>query len=406
MENKWKIVLTSLFVLISISCFSKGKTDREYWVETMVKIIDPVYTNLSQNKLRENMPVETNGEPDTQNRKLVSHLEALGRSFAGIAPWLNLGPDNTPEGKLRAKYIDLCVKSIANAVDPASPDYMRFDGPGGQPLVDAAFFAHGLIRSKDQIWPRLDEVTRERIIKELQASRKIKASESNWLLFAAMTEAALLQFTGECKMEPVAYAVKRHKEWYKGDGWYGDGQKFHLDYYNSYVIQPMLLDIVALLKEKGLPDGDFYDTELPRFVRYAEQQEKLISPEGTYPVLGRSMAYRFGAFQVLAQTALMEKLPEHTTPAQVRCALTTVIKRQLVPETFDKKGWLTLGFCGHQPEIADRYVSTGSLYLCTFVYLPLGLQPDNEFWTGKPEEWSSKRVWSGKTIVRDGAIRN
>ena len=68
-----------------------------------------------------------------------THLEALGRSFDGISAWLNLPPDDTEEGQLRAKYTNLVVKSIANAVNPESPDYMRFDGPGGQPLVDAAF---------------------------------------------------------------------------------------------------------------------------------------------------------------------------------------------------------------------------------------------------------------------------
>lgn len=116
------------------------------------------------------MPVETfDGLNNGNTRKNVTHLEALGRSFNGISAWLNLPPDGTKEGQLRAKYTDLVVKSISNAVNPDSPDYMRFDGPGGQPLVDAAFFAQGLLRSKDQIWPKLDKVTQERIIKELKA---------------------------------------------------------------------------------------------------------------------------------------------------------------------------------------------------------------------------------------------
>ena len=388
--------------------FAKKSKDREYWVKTMIKIIDPLYTNLSQNTLRKNMPVETfDGLNNGNTRKNVTHLEALGRSFDGISAWLNLPPDDTEEGQLRAKYTNLVVKSIANAVNPESPDYMRFDGPGGQPLVDAAFFAQGLLRSKDQIWPKLDKVTQERIIKELKASRRIKASESNWLMFSATIEAALLEFTGECDLKPIHYALKRHKEWYKGDGWYGDGRNFHLDYYNSYVIQPMLIDVLAVMKEHKVEGADFYDVQLQRLIRYADQQEKMISPEGTYPVLGRSMGYRFGAFQVLAQVSWMKLLPEHIKPAQVRCALTKVMKRQLAKGTFDKDGWLNLGFCGHQPEIADRYVSTGSNYLCTFIFLPLGLQADDEFWTAKPEKWSSVKIWSGsRDIKKDGSIRN
>ena len=384
----------------------KYSNDREYWVKQLVRIVNPVFENLSQNTLRANMPVETVDGLNTGNsRKNVTHLEALGRAFCGIGPWLNLGPDNTPEGQERARMIDLVVKSITNAVNPESPDYMRFDGPGGQPLVDAAFFAHGLLRSKDVIWPALDKITQERIIKEFKASRKIKAGMSNWLMFSAIIEAALLEFAGEYDNAPVDKAFENHIKWYKGDGWYGDGANFHLDYYNSYVIQPMLLGVSAVMKAHGQKWGDFYEVELPRIVRYADQQEKLISPEGTYPVLGRSSGYRFGCFQVLSQVSLIEKLPKHINPAQVRCALTAVMKRQLVPETFDENGWLTLGLCGHQPSIADNYVSTGSCYLCTFIFLPLGLPADNEFWTSPAAQWSSQKAWSGQPVVADHSIR-
>ena len=409
-----KIIVTTILACAVVCGAQAGKkkkeapvqSDREYWVETMVKIARPVFDNLSRNTLRKNMPVETNDGMNTGRRKDVTHLEALGRSFCGVAPWLNLPPDDTPEGRLREEFTATVVKAITNAVDPASPDYLPFDGPGGQPLVDAAFFAHGLLRSRDRVWPRLDEVTKARIVKEFKASRKIRPGQSNWLMFSAIIEAALLHFTGECEMGPIDYALRKHKEWYKGDGWYGDGANFHLDYYNSYVIQPMMVDVLGELRAHGLDSTRFYDTELRRFIRFAEQQEKLISPEGTYPVLGRSMGYRFGAFQALAQVSLMKKLPLYIEPAQVRCALTAVIKRQLVPETFDKDGWLTLGFCGHQPGMADGYVSTGSAYLCTFVFLPLGLPADDPFWSAPAAEWSSKRLWEGKSMRRDGAIRN
>lgn len=102
-------------------------------------------------------------------------------------------------------------------------------------------------------------------------------------MFSATIEAALLEFTGECDLKPIHYALKRHKEWYKGDGWYGDGRNFHLDYYNSYVIQPMLIDVLAVMKEHKVEGADFYDVQLQRLIRYADQQEKMISPEG--PIL-------------------------------------------------------------------------------------------------------------------------
>ena len=343
-------VVILAFIIVLPSEAARGErrrgAERGYWVETMVRIVRPVYENLARGTLRRNMPVEVNDGTNEGKRADVTHLEALGRSFNGIAPWLALGAEDTAEGRLRAEMTDLVVRAITNAVDPDSPDYMPFDRPGGQPLVDAAFFAEGLLRAKDAVWPRLDKVTQQRVVEELRRSRSIKPYESNWLLFSAMVEAALLELTGECEMAPVEYALNRHMEWYKGDGWYGDGPSFHLDYYNSYVIQPMLLDVTAVMRAHAAESeayaacGALYDKVARRLSRFAAQQEMLISPEGSYPMLGRSSGYRYGAFHALSQAALLHLLPEELSPAAVRSALTAVIRRQTVPETFDRDGGL------------------------------------------------------------------
>lgn len=377
--------------------------DRTYWVRTVSQVVYPVLNALSQNKLREQMPVEAVAGA-LEGRREVTYLEALGRSLAGIAPWLELGGDETAEGKERKKFIDLTAAAIRNAVTPSSANYMNFTD-GGQPLVDAAFLAHALIRAPKQLWGNLEETTRQHLVTALKATRVIKPHYSNWLLFTAMVEAALLKFTKECDVVRIDYALKEHEAWYKGDGVYGDGPDFHFDYYNSFVIQPMLLDIVRTLQEET---GDFH--RLPELInkrakRYAEIQERLISPEGTFPPVGRSIAYRCGAFQLLAQLALQKQLPETLPAAQVRSALTAVIKRSLeAPGTFDASGWLTIGFCGHQPGVGEGYISTGSLYLCTVAFLPLGLPPGDEFWTSPPMEWTSKRAYAGKEFPIDKAL--
>ncbi|RAV29615.1 DUF2264 domain-containing protein [Sinomicrobium soli] len=373
---------------------------REYFTEHLVRIAGPVLESLSKNRLKETMPVEVTPHP-WGDRKKVTYLEAFGRTLSGVAPWLELGPDNTPEGKLREKYIRMALKAIRNATDPEAADFMNFT-EGGQPLVDAAFFAQGLLRAPGQLWERLDKQTQANVLKALKSTRSISPAYSNWLLFTAMVEAALLKFEGQADMVRIEYALNKHREWYLGDGIYGDGPDFHWDYYNSYVIHPMLLDIGAVLKEKTNND---YRLLIERAQRYAAIQERLISPDGTYPPIGRSLPYRYGAFQALAQIALLQKLPDAITPAGVRSALYAVLKRHhRAPDMFDEKGWLTLGFYGRDPEVAEGYLSTGSLYLCTEAYLVLGLPPDTPFWTDPPEDWTQKRVWSGKKVARDHAF--
>lgn len=383
---------------------STGAEDRQLWVNTLVKIVDPVLSNLANNTLHANMPQESR---DMKRVGKYSHLEAVGRTLCGIAPWLELGEDDTEEGKLRGKYIQLTLRGLANAVNPAAPDYLDFGTPS-QPLVDAAFLAQGLLRAPKQIWNRLDNVTKARMIVELKRSRGIKPGENNWLLFASMVEAALLEFTGECDMERLTYGVfKFRDEWYKGDGVYGDGSKYHADYYNSFVIHPMLTDVLVVMKKHDLDGAGFLPTQLKRHARYAEQLERMISPEGAYPAVGRSITYRAGAFHALAHTALRHELPETVNPAQVRCGLTAVITRQFAaPNTFDANGWLRIGFVGSQINMSETYINTGSIYLCTFGFLTLGLPSTDPFWSDPFTPWTGLKAWSGKNVQADHAIQN
>ena len=382
----------------------EGIQDRTYWIKVLTRIADPVLLALSENKLKQKMPVECTPGREQYARE-VSHLEAFGRLMAGISPWLELGADSTDEGKLRKKYIDLAVKCISNAVNPDSPDFMNFNRQA-QPLVDAAFLAHALLRAPQQLWGNLDQQSKANVITAFKSSRVIKPYYNNWLLFSAMIEAALLKFDGDWDAMRVDYALRQHQIWYKGDGIYGDGNEFHFDYYNSFVIQPMMIDIIKTLEAMGQKSPVSYKIVLQRAKRYAAIQERLISPEGTFPPIGRSLAYRFGAFQLLGQIALMHELPDELPAAQVRSALTAVIKRMIeAPGTFDENGWLKIGFCGHQPSIGESYISTGSLYLCSVGLLPLGLRPDNDFWTEPAREWTSKKIWSGKDEKADHAFK-
>jgi len=107
-------------------------------------------------------------------------------------------------------------------------------------------------------------------------------------------------------------AYRKMKEWYVGDGYYKDGEKFAMDYYNSFVIQGMMVDMTAIMAEHRMIPVTEYEEALKRMIRFAELQERMISPEGTYPVIGRSLTYRIGAFQALGQVALMENYPKQS----------------------------------------------------------------------------------------------
>ena len=375
--------------------------DRVFWVSTLQKIAFPVLNNLSKGSLRKKMPFESKSN---EGQKFV-YFEAFARVFNGIAPWLELGQDDTDEGKIRAKYIKLTLKAIENSVNPNNNDYIFVVEPK-QSLVDVALFAQGLLRSKNQIWLNLPMDVQARIIRELKNTRIIAPYENHWLLYTSMVEAALLEFTGECDKERLTYALSRFKDdFYMGDGVYSDGEGFEAGYYNSLYIHPMLNDILAVMRKYGLQEGEFLDVQLMRSSRLSSQLERIISPEGTYPLVGNSLAYRCGVFHLLSQAALLKILPRNIQPAQVRSALTEVLKKQFTGnQNFDSEGWLICGLNGSQIDICDKEDHTGSAYSCCFVFLALGLPSDDQFWNNPNEEWSSLKAWNGHQVQPDQPI--
>jgi len=386
----------------TLASVSDKTDDRGYWLGVMERIATPVLENLARRELKKRMPVEA---ANPAERARFTHLEAFGRLLAGIAPWLAVAGLDESETKRRQKFIQWSQASLEAATDPGSPDFMNFHN-GGQPLVDTAFMAEGILRAPAVLWQPLAARVRRQVIEALKSSRAIGTpTDSNWVMFAATIEAALHTMEEKTVPDRLEGCVRRMLGWYEGDGVYGDGEFFHFDYYNSFVIHPMLVDVLAVLQQKDPGFGPVYRKELHRARRYAEILERLIAPDGTFPSVGRSTTYRFGALQALAQIALMHELPERVKPAQVRSAMTAVIRRTIeAPGTFDDHGWLRIGCCGHQPSLAESYISTGSLYLCSTALLPLGLPPADAFWSAPAMRWTSQLIWSGESVPPDHAI--
>jgi len=380
---------------------ASAPSDRDVWIGVMRRLADPVLNHAAAGTLKKTMPVE---QATGADRRSVTHLEAVGRLLAGLAPWIELRADDTREGKFRAQYADLARRAVASIVDPASPDFLNFTRDR-QPLVDAAFLAQGVLRAPRALRDRLSPTTKGQLIVALESTRAIVPGFNNWLLFSAMVEAGLKSLGASWDRTRVDYALRQHDQWYKGDGAYGDGPEFHWDYYNSFVIHPMLVDVLDACADESPAWKDLAAREQTRATRYAAVQERMIAPDGSFPPIGRSIAYRVGAFHALAQTALRKRLPDGVSPAQVRGALTAAIRRSFeAPETFDANGWLRIGFCGHQPGVGETYISTGSLYLCAVGLLPLGLPASDEFWSAPAQPWTSAKAWSGQPFPIDHAI--
>ncbi len=400
----WKLLLVTCSFFPVMLTAQENSSERKLWLQYMDKMARPVLSNLAEGRLKEKMPVElTKNVDNAANRTSVAYLEAFGRTLSGIAPWLNLEGGSQEEVSLRKQYRQWTLKAIANAVDPKSKDYLKWNG--GQPLVDASFVAFGLVRCP-WLWQNLDTTVKQQVITAFKTTRSTVPVYSNWILFTGMIEAFFCKYGLDYDPVRIEYAVREFaNHWYIGDGLFSDGMSFHMDYYNSIVIHPYLASIVEIINNKNKTFQWFLPNLNKINQRYAEIQERSINTDGTYPIIGRSIVYRGGVFHHLADIAFKKQLPGSLKPAQVRSALTAVIKKTLESSgTYNKEGWLSIGLYGPQPGLADFYITTGSLYICSTIFLPLGLPATDEFWSSPAEPWTSVKVWNGENVAADHAV--
>jgi len=414
-----RIILIITVALLALPSAAKKKqaqqlSDREYWCEQAWKMAQPVLENMAKGELQKNMLTEFSPSFDNRNRKVV-YMETFGRLMAGIAPWLAL-PDSVfgaspAEQKELAQVRQLRQWALAaykNSVDPDSPDYLCW-GVSGQNLVDAAYIAESFVRAYDALWVPLDDVTKQRYIKEFKMLRKYEPPYTNWFLFSSTIESFIAKAAGVKEYDDfrVMMPIRKVEEWYVGDGWYADGPVFAFDYYTSYVFHAMYLETLQNMidaRQNGtrLEYRKYYDRALKRAQKFAIILERFISPEGTFPVFGRSSTYRMAALQPLALMAWYQKLPKELSNGQVRAALTAAMHRMYDHQNnYNEAGFLTIGFCGHQPDMADWYTNNGSLYMTSLSLMPLGLPASHDFWTCPAEPWTQVKAWGGQPFPKD-----
>ena len=401
------IVLLSLTPLVSAYAAKKKpqmQSDRQYWCSLAYRMAQPVLENMAKGELQKNMQTEFSPSFDNRNRKVL-YMECFGRLMAGIAPWLALPDDDTAEGLQRKQLREWALQAYKNAVDTNNPDYLCW-GIGGQNLVDAAYIAESFLRAYDTLWMPLDNQTKQRYLTEFRKLRKIDPPYTNWLLFSSTIESFIAKAKGEYDQYRINSACRKMEEWYVGDGWYADGPSFSFDYYSSYVFHPMYLETLqAMIDAKAntrLDYQKYYNRALKRCQKYAIVLERFISPDGTFPVFGRSIPYRLAAMQPLALMAWYQTLPKELTNGQVRAALTKVMHRMFdSQQNFNEGGFLTIGFCGNQPNIADWYTNNGSLYMTTLAFMPLGLPANHPFWTDAAQSWTQVKAWNGEAFPKD-----
>lgn len=332
-----------------------------------------------------------------QYRAKSSYIEAICRTICGIAPWLEVELSDLSEAKVQNYFKELSKKCLEELFSFDSIKKIKF-GTESQHLVELSLLALAFFHSP-KLWQLLDDITRKNICESFDLSRMIEPKNNNWLLFSAMIECFLHSKEQNYDHKRIILALNQFNNWYLGDGHYSDGPKFKLDYYNSIIIHPFILIILSNFSSSDIALSN--ETALLRSQRYCELLERMISSNGTLPPVGRSLSYRTGLVHIISLLILKKQTPKNINLGKLKRGLNLLITRQLEDRDLYTNQWLNVGYVGHQKNLGENYITTGSLYIASLVFAPLGLHPNEDFWITSESATTSEQIINDKNIQRD-----
>ncbi|QNE48722.1 DUF2264 domain-containing protein (plasmid) [Glaciihabitans sp. INWT7] len=354
---------------------------REHWRGVARDLLDGAARYRSASGAR----IEFPGAASQQGPR-ADGLEGFSRTFL-LAAFDHIGAPDTETATRLDDYLQGVV--AGTSADPRVEDaWEPIENIGerwGQSQVEAACISLSLHLTKSDTWDRLAPDEQDAVEGWLRTALDKEPSSNNWYLFP-LTIASFLEGVGRMDRQ-TSFVIERGfsliDQWYRGDGWYSDGDGEAFDHYNGWAIHfyPLLH---AWLRD---------DT-----VRMTVFRERLRAFVGTFATtfdrtgaslyFGRSLTYRMSASASLAIAQVMDCSP--LEPGQSRRIMSSNL-RYFLDRGATSNGVLSLGWQGEHAASLQRYSGPGSPYWASKGFAGLLLPLEHPFWTSPESELSADR---------------
>ncbi|MFJ9582438.1 DUF2264 domain-containing protein [Streptomyces acidicola] len=303
-------------------------------------------------------------------------LEGYARSFL-LAAFRIAGS----QGRVGPELIERYAAGLAAGTDPYGEERWPPITDRGQPMVEAASLAIALHESRRWLWDHLDDHVRERVAEWLGGFVGARANDSNWRLFQVVTEEFLASVGAPHSRAEIDGGLARLEDWYRGGGWYtdGDGRKF--DYYNAWALHLYPALWARIAGPRASPA--LVDRHRARLREFLTAHQHFFGSDGAPVHQGRSLTYRFAATAPLWAGALADATP--LPPGRTRRLASGALKHFADHGVPDEHGLLSLGWYRPFLPVTQRYSGPASPYWASKAFLGLLLPADHPVWTA-PEE--------------------
>lgn len=303
-------------------------------------------------------------------------LEGFARSFL-LAAFRIAGSG----GRVGPALIERYATGLAAGTDPHHPEHWPPITDRAQPMVEAASIAIALHESRPWLWDHLDDGVRQRVCAWFGGFVGADVNDSNWRLFQVITEEFLASAGAPHSRAEIDAGLARLDDWYRGGGWYtdGDGRKF--DYYNAWALHlyPVLWARIAGARA----DPATVARHRARLREFLTVHQHFFGSDGAPVHQGRSLTYRFATTAPLWAGALADATP--LPPGRTRRLASGALRHFAERGVPDERGLLTLGWYRPFLPATQRYSGPASPYWASKAFLGLLLPADHPVWTA-PEE--------------------
>ncbi|MEU8953121.1 DUF2264 domain-containing protein [Streptomyces sp. NPDC048518] len=298
-------------------------------------------------------------------------LEGYARSFL-LAAFRIAGAGGAVDPGLVERY----ARGLAAGTDPDSGEAWPRLTDCSQQMVEAASIAVGLHETRPWIWDTLDTRVQERVVDWLSGFVGARTWDNNWRLFQVVSEQFLASVGAPYSRADIEGGLDRIEDWYRGDGWYSDGDGRNFDYYIGWALHlyPLLWARMA-----GEEDGGRAKAYRERLAQYLATYPHFFGGDGAPVHQGRSLTYRFAAAAPVWMGALADCTP--LAPGLTRRLASGTARHFVERGVPDERGLLPLGWYETFLPATQPYSGPASPYWASKGFLGLLLPADHPVWT-------------------------
>ncbi len=300
----------------------------------------------------------------------ASSLEGIARPLWGIIPLVVGGGE--------FKHWALFRRALIEGTDPNHANYWGQTTNINQRSVEMAAIGLLLALTPEHGWDPLSAEQQENLAKWIAHIQQCAVPQNNWLFFTILVQAGLRRVG---RADLVNTDVEKHyldklKNFYLGEGWYGDGDVKNIDHYGGFALHFYGMIYATLLEDT---DPELCQLFLQRANEFVEPFSYWFSDHGDTLAQGRSLCYRFATsgFWAMAGIANCDAKPL----GEIKGLWARQIRLWKEHPIFTTEGIMTRGYYYPNLVVAEGYNSPTSPYWAMKAFFPLLLADDAEFWT-------------------------